>query len=642
VSILKRAATLPLGLRWGFETASKTLSGGEVKRIMKKQSSKKPEAAAGMAELESQVQKFMQENEFFSLLISSMPGLFYLFDSDFFIHKWNKNVEMVTGYSAEEVRARHLFDLFKGEDLRDIQKTIEKTFITGEASVEAVLNTIDGRQIPYFWTGASTTIDDKHYLIGMGIDISQRKAAENALKESEALYRIFAERMTEGVVLFYNFKILFANKAFTAMTGFDDPSHLIDHNIIDMVAEGFDVYFREMFETLQAGVCLERFFQARWEKKDKAEIWVEGRANLIRWKGKPSVLLTARDITEAKLKEISMQEETENLRRENITLRSSIKDRYRLGDIIGKSRSMQAVYERILSAASSTANVVIYGESGTGKELVARAVHNMSRRAAKPFVAVNCSAIPENLLESEFFGHKKGSFTGAHADSPGYLDHADGGTLFLDEVGDITPGLQAKLLRALEGSGYSPVGSSVVKHSDFRILSATNKNLLDQIKAGKMREDFFYRIHVIPVNLPPLRERKEDIPFLVEHFLKIYANGGEQKQISGQVMEQLMHYDYPGNVRELQNIIQRYLAVNTCDFIPRSDPSAPAGPDAPAGNSHEIINHAGADLHSNIEVLERDMIRATLEQFNQNKSRAAEALGISRKTLARKIKRLRV
>ncbi len=609
---------------------------------MKKPSSKKPAAAAGIAELEAQVQKFMQENEFFNLLISSMPGLFYLFDSDFFIHKWNKNVEMVTGYSAEEVRARHLFDLFKGEDLRNIQKAIEKTFLTGEASVEAVLNTTDGRKIPYFWTGASTTIDDKQYLIGMGIDISQRKAAENALKESEALYRIFAERMTEGVVLFYNFKILFANKAFTAMTGFDDPSHLIDRNIIDMVAEGFDVYFREMFEALQAGVCMERFFQARWEKKDKAEIWVEGRANLIRWKEKPSVLLTARDITEAKLKEISLQEETENLRRENITLRSSIKDRYRLGDIIGKSRSMQAVYERILSAASSNANVVIYGESGTGKELVARAVHHMSRRSAKPFVAVNCSAIPENLLESEFFGHKKGSFTGAHADSPGYLDHADGGTLFLDEVGDINPGLQAKLLRALEGSGYSPVGSSVVKHSDFRILSATNKNLLDQIKAGKMREDFFYRIHVIPINLPPLRERKEDIPFLVEHFLKIYANGGGQKQISGQVMEQLMHYDYPGNVRELQNIIQRYLVVNTCDFIPRSDPSTPAGPDASAGNGHEIINHAGADLHSNIEVLERDMIRATLEQFNQNKSRAAEALGISRKTLARKIKRLKV
>ena len=297
---------------------------------------------------------------------------------------------------------------------------------------------------------------------------------------------------------------------------------------------------------------------------------------------------------------------------------------------------MQAVYERILNAAASNANVVVYGESGTGKELVARAVHKMSRRAAKPFVAVNSSAIPDNLLESEFFGYKKGSFTGAHADHQGYLDRADGGTLFLDEVGDINPGLQAKLLRALEGSGYSPIGSSVVKHSDFRIISATHKNLLNQIRQGTMREDFFYRIHIIPINLPPLRERRDDIPLLVEHFLKIYSHQKGLKQLSGRVMDELMQYDYPGNVRELQNIIQRYLAVKTIDFIPRTETETaiepqkgPSGPEEPETN-----------LQTSIEDMEKLMIQKALREHGNNKSRAAQALGISRKTLFRKLKKM--
>lgn len=594
-----------------------------------------------LADLQNQLLQHTRQNQFFDLLISSLPGLFYLFDSDFFVHKWNKNVENVTGFSAEEIRSRHIFDLFQGEDLQNIQRAVEKSFLNGEASVEAVLKTSEGQNIPYFWTGASTTIEGKKYMLGMGIDISKRIEAENALKESEALYRIFAERMTEGVILFNNFKILFANKAFTSMTGHEHPSMLIYKNVMDMVAEGFEVYFREMFEAIQSDICRERFFQARWLTTEKKEIWLEGRANRITWKGASAVLVTARDITDIKRKELSLQEETENLRRENVTLRSSIKDRYRMGEIIGKSKSMQAVYERILNAASSNANVLIYGESGTGKELVARAVHKMSRRSAKPFVAVNCSAIPENLLESEFFGHKKGGFTGAHADSPGYLDQADGGTLFLDEVGDINPGLQAKLLRALEGGGYSPVGSSVVKHSDFRILSATNKNLMHQIKTGKMREDFFYRIHVIPVTLPPLRERKGDIPFLVEHFLKIYSSEKGLKELSGQVMEKLMRHDYPGNVRELQNIIQRYLAVNSCDFITRNG-DAPAPGIGAAEGGNESHGESGRDLQSNIDSLERDVIRKTLMKYGENKSRTAEALGISRKTLFRKIKRLKL
>ena len=596
--------------------------------------SSKKEFEKKISELEHVVQALNTQNQFFELLINNLPGLFYLFDSDFKVHKWNKNVETVTGFSAEEVQTRHIFELFTGSDLGNIKKSIEDTFIEGAGDTEAILKTMDGRKIPFYFTGASTTLNDKKFLIGMGIDISKRKQAENELRESEALYRILAERLTEGVVLFHDFRILFANNAFATMLGYDEPKQLISRNVMGMVADGFNVYFREMYEAIQNDVCQERFFQARWITLKENEIWVEGRANLIKWKEKKAVLLTARDITEAKLKEISLKEETESLRRENVNLRSSIKDRYRLGKIIGKSESMQKVYERILNAAASNANVVIYGESGTGKELVARAVHKLSRRSAKPFVPVNSSAIPVNLLESEFFGYQKGAFTGAAADKQGYLDRADGGTLFLDEVGDLDTGLQAKFLRAIDGGGYSPVGSCVIKHSDFRIISATHKNLLNQIKKGEMREDFFYRIHIIPINLPPLRERKDDIPLLVEHFLRIYSHESDLWQLPGEVMKALMNYEYPGNVRELQNVIQRYLAVKSIDFLYEND-SIPAGPTEAVG---KIVTSEGLNLQDNINSLEKDMISKALLKHRENKSRAAEDLGISRKTLARKLK----
>ncbi len=590
-----------------------------------------------ITQLEQMIGALSAQNQFFELLINNLPGLFYLFDSDFKVHKWNQNVETVTGYSSEEVQTRHLFDLFTGEDLKNIQRSIEKAFVEGEATVEAVLTNKEGRKIPYYFTGASTTLKNKKFLIGMGIDISQRKHAENALRESEALYRLLAERMTEGVVLFYDFHILFANNAFAAMLGYENPSQLLKKNVMDMVAEGFSVYFREMYEAIQNGHGTERFFDARWITRQKKEIWVEGRANLIRWKEQPAVLLTARDITQARLKEIFLEKQTETLRRENINLRSSIKDRYRLGEIIGKSEAMQKVYERILDAAASNANVVIYGESGTGKELVSRAVHKMSRRAAKPFVPVNASAIPETLLESEFFGYKKGAFTGADTDKEGYLDLANGGTLFLDEVGDLSPALQVKLLRAIEGGGYSPVGSSVIKNSDFRIISATHKNLYQRIKTGRMRKDFFYRIHIIPIYLPPLRERKDDIPLLIDYFLKIYSPQSGISQLPAQVMETLMNYNYPGNVRELQNIIQRYLAVRSIDFLNGEAVTVEA--DEKNNPPVEIKSGEGLALQKNVDSIEKNTIQQALLKHGNNKSRAAQALGISRKTLARKMKR---
>lgn len=597
-----------------------------------------------LADLKQKIVSYEKSNQFFEMLVRSLPGLFYLFDSNFNVLKWNRNMELVTGYTQEDIPSLNLADLFDGEDLIKVQKVVNNVLDSHQGEVEAELIAKNGERRPFHFTGVGAMIDEESYLVGVGLDLSAYKKTLKELQESEALYRLLAERMTEGVVLLKNFKILFANNAFLRIFGYKDAGSLIGGDLREMIANGFEIYFQDLCDALENGICRERFFQARWLNTDKDELWVEGIGNSLEWKGAPTVFLTVRDITEAKQKEISMQEEADNLRRQNVKLRSSIQERYRFGKIVGKSPAMQRIYEQILNASGTNASVVIYGESGTGKELVARAIHDMSRRSGKPFVPVNSSAIPENLLESEFFGHKKGAFTGAYADRAGYLDMANGGTLFLDEVGDLNINLQAKLLRALEEGTYSPVGSSVVKHSDFRLLSATNKNLKSMIHKGELREDFFYRIHILPITLPPLRERIEDIPLIAEDFLKRLVVDNKI-QIPGPVLETLMAYSWPGNVRELQNVIQRYLAVGNVDFLEMSaaekDVSAekrlPVGLDA----GSEAGATAGS-LQDNVDALEKALIEKALRQFHGNKSKVAKQLKISRKTLSRKMERLKL
>ncbi len=592
--------------------------------------------------LEKKIASYEKSNQFFEMLVRSLPGLFYLFDSNFKVLKWNRNLELVTGYSKEEIPGQNLFDLFSGDDLEKVKQVIENVFKNKQGEVEAELISKTGEHRPFHFTGVSATIDNESFLVGVGLDLSAYKKTLKELRESEALYRLLAERMTEGVILLKNFKILFANKAFLSTFEYDKAQDLIGVDLRSMISNEFEMYFQDICEALESGICTERFFQARWLTRNKKILWVEGIGNRLEWKGSPTVFLTVRNINEAKLKEILMREEADNLRRQNVKLRSSIKERYRFGKIIGKSPAMQQIYEQILNASATNASVVIYGESGTGKELVARAIHDMSRRAEKNFVPVNSSAIPENLLESEFFGHKKGAFTGAHMDRAGYLDTADGGTLFLDEVGDLSINLQAKLLRALEEGTYSPVGSSVVKHSDFRLLSATNKNLKTMLGQGNLREDFFYRIHILPLTLPPLRDRKEDIPLIVEDFLRRLVVD-IKIQIPGPVMEALMAYSWPGNVRELQNVIQRYLAVGNVDFLE----AAQAERKAPEEKIRPETLPKKADvkydsLQGNVEALEKEIIQKALQECHGNKSKVAKKLKISRKTLARKMERLQL
>ncbi len=255
----------------------------------------------------------------------------------------------------------------------------------------------------------------------------------------------------------------------------------------------------------------------------------------------------------------------------NASLKSTLRKSKRFGALIGQSKAMQEVYDLIIKVAPSDANVHIFGESGTGKELVARTIHELSLRHKNPFVPVNCGAIPKNLMENEFFGHRKGAFTGAGRDYTGYLQKADGGTLFLDEVSELDVNMQVKLLRAIDDGGFMRVGGGMLKKPDLRIISASNRDLRESVRQGAMRDDFFYRTLVLSIELPPLRERGDDLLLLVEHFSRIYSEGLKEAIVPEEVIQQLRPHYWPGNVRELQNVIQRFLIFKNISFLNPTD-----------------------------------------------------------------------
>ncbi|MDE3269635.1 MAG: sigma 54-interacting transcriptional regulator [Pseudomonadota bacterium] len=313
--------------------------------------------------------------------------------------------------------------------------------------------------------------------------------------------------------------------------------------------------------------------------------------------------------------------------------------KYDLGGMIGKSAPMQELYHVIERVCASDATVLIQGENGTGKELIARAIHQNSSRQDKNFVVVNCGAFNENLLESELFGHVKGSFTGAIKDRKGLFAEADNGTLFLDEIGDTSPTMQVKMLRLLQEGTFTPVGSTKLLSSDVRILAATNKDLAAMVKSGKFREDLYYRLNVINIAVPSLRERSEDIPLLIDHFMRTAAankQGNQPKSLSQECVNCLLNHSWPGNVRELENEIERLLVLAGSDNEISAALLSPRIREAPIEN--RIHNHRGS-LREAMEQLEKQLIKEGLERTNWNKSRLAKELNISRAGLVMKVKK---
>ena len=564
-----------------------------------------------------------------------------IIDRDMTITMANEEFEKLTGYGRDEIENRMKWSAFIApEDLDKMRRYHrQRRLPAGRAPEEYECRIIrrSGEKRDIFIKVGM--LPDGVRSIASFMDITSLKKTASALKDSEAKLLAIIEA-AEGWIYTCNpdFILEFMNRALVDKVGENAVGRICYQALYQRKRRcpwcAWDDVFRG-----QAG---RREFENPLDHR-----WYDAMMSPMRDDAGNVTRLEAFviDITERKQAEKMLKEQEVYLRRENVRLKSSIRDRFRFGNIIGKSRSMQQVYERILNAAATDANVIIYGESGTGKELVAQAVHNMSNRRDEAFVTVNCGAIPENLLESEFFGYTKGAFTGAEKNKHGYLDLADGGTLFLDELGEIGLTIQVKLLRVIEGMGYRPVGSDQMHHPDIRIIAATNRDLAQLVRAGRMREDFYYRIHVIPVHLPPLRERKEDIPLLMDHFLQQYGDHSDLPPVTGEMLDVAMAYEWPGNVRELQNVVHRYVTLKQFDVSgadlkkevakSRVGPMLSAKKEPSAPESVVMLPEALLDY-------EKALITEALKNNQWHRGRAATSLGIHRRTLFKKIKKYKL
>jgi PAS domain S-box-containing protein len=444
----------------------------------------------------------------------------------------------------------------------------------------------------------------------------ENQELHHRLAEENARFKTLAEAAFEGIFIHNQGRILDVNSEASRLFSCE-PNELLGQNIMDRLPADFQ---NAMLNEA------DRPYEGKIANTRGTTIPVEIRTKILDF-GAQSVHVTA-------IRDLSIQKAIENektaLQNENRVLKIGLEERYKFGDIVGRSPAMKKVYELISQAAASNFHVIITGESGTGKELVARTIYKLSSRKKKAFVAVNCSAIAESLFEREFFGHEKGSFTGADRKQPGFFDAAHKGTLFLDELGELKPAMQVKLLRVLENGEYFPVGETKAKKADARIISATNQDLRALVHQGSFREDLFYRIHVIDIKLPPLRQRREDIPLLVEFFLSRFPSTGKKPHLSGKMLDTLSHYEWPGNVRELHNTMQRFLVTNQITL--------PGGHTISASEEDQILSHEDG-LNAALEYLECRLIQDSLSKTLWNRSQAADLLKISRWTLQRKMQK---
>ena len=542
----------------------------------------------------------------------------------------NTGFERLTGLNKSEVEGRlRLTDLFQAPEIEILARysadrhgrckgpeQLAGTIIQRAGGLKHVLIKLD-------------IIPSTGECIGSMMDISQLKQAEIDLKEQRAQLAAILDAFEGQVyVCDQSYRLTYANEQLIARIG----RHGVGQSCYQAIHARKTPCPFCVLDQVRSGQIV------RFEVKNPRDRrWYYSMNAPIRHvDGSVSLLAMITDISDRKNAEQVLRESEIHLLKENIFLRTQIKERSKFGNIVGQSPAMQQVYEHILNAAASDATAILFGEPGTGKELVAHAIHDMSERRNNRFVPVHCGAIPENLVESEFFGYKKGAFSGALTDRAGYLEFADGGTLFLDEVGEISPHMQVKLLRVIEGGGYTPVGSSQNKNSNVRIIAATNRDLKLMVKNGLIREDFFYRIHILPIHLPPLRERKEDLPLLIDHFMRQYASRRNVPPLTSKLLEKLYHYDWPGNVRELQNVIVRYCNQKEIDLT-----GASAKPEAPP-NQMSFPGSDGKsakDLNAMLAKYEQLLILTTLNQHQWHRQKVARALNIDRKTLFNKMKR---
>ena len=560
---------------------------------------------------------------------SGAPSI--IVDYDFIIVKANEKFEELTGYSREQVEKKMKWTDFVHP--LDHEMVIGYHFArragTGEAPAEYDCRIIDKSHHVKIIIIKVGLLSEPGLTIASITDVTDLKHKEQELRDRETLYSAVLAGY-EGFIYTIDkkYRIRFMNENLIQRVG-ADTTHQICHKAL------------HKRESKCQWCVADRVFggnTVRFEMKDPLEKTWYYSINVPMTLSDKSVYCQCMitDIDEQKRMEEALRDSEAHLIEENTRLRTTVQERSRFGDIVGKSPLMQEVYELLLLAASSDSNVIIYGESGTGKELAAKTIHDMSARQNKKFIPINCGAIPDTLMESEFFGHKKGSFTGANTDTKGLLEQADQGSLFLDEIGEIKTDFQVKLLRAIEGGGFTPVGGSELLRPDFRIIAATNRNLTNMVNAGEMRSDFFYRIHVIPIYLPPLRKRKEDILLLTEQFLKAYDKDMIPK-LTSSMMDVLINYSWPGNVRELQNVLYRFVTLKRLDLTGVNPNLAPSVTQ-PVALPETTDSASASSLPDAVADFEKKQIMAALSECRWNRTQTAKRLGIGLRTLQRKMK----
>jgi PAS domain S-box-containing protein len=588
------------------------------------------ELAAYRSDLEAMVEErtleLIRVEEMYRSMFEYSGAPSIIVEEDFSISMVNEGFEQLSGYGRDEIIQKMRWIDFIAPHNKDLVTHYHNDRQVGKKGrpTEYTCQMVDREgKIKTLFMKVGLLPGYRRTIASL-IDITELKQTEEALLERDALYKAMLEGYEGHIyIVSRDFRIKFMNENLVHATGYDATGEVCYRAlhrrrspcpwcVSDQVFEGQSVRFE-----------LRNPNDGRWYYSINTPI--------RHTDGTISYQAMIMDIDDLKQMEEALRESEAYLREENIRLRSSIRERYKFGNIVGKSAPMQEVYENILKAAASDTHIIIYGESGTGKELVARAIHEMSDRSSNQLVTVNCGAISPNLMESEFFGHVKGAFTGATQNKAGFLDLADGGTLLLDEIGEIDLNLQVKLLRAIEGGGFTPVGGNAARKPELRIIAATNRNLAEHVRSGLMREDFFYRIHIIPITLPPLRKRREDIPLLVDHFLKTYAEE-QRPPLTGRILEAMMDYDWPGNIRELQNVIHRFVTLKRLEF-PTWFGSLKTPPEPYPAEERNPQSWKTA-----LAQFETDFLRSALARHQHNRTATANALGMGLRTLQRKIK----
>ncbi len=553
-------------------------------------------------------------------VINAADSLIVISDVQGRIKLFNRKAQEITGYQPKEVLGKPWIEMFVPPAHQSKIQRVFKALQTGKTvprNEKYPILTKEGKELFIAWD--RSFIKDKQGRARLILSIGHDLTPLRILEEERSHTQTILDSIADGVMTVdLNLRIISFNKAATRITGFGKEEAL-GQFCRDIFRSNLCASSCPTKESILTGKELPDIEKTILNKQNKeiplnvsTAVWRDQNGNPI------GGILVFRDLTPI----------TE--------LKKELLGKYSFQDIISKNKVFLELFQILPDIAKSDATVLITGESGTGKELVAKALHHLSSRREKPFIEVNCGALPETLLESELFGYKRGAFTDARQDKPGRFKLAEGGTLFLDEIGDISLGIQSKLLRVLETKEYEPLGGTRTEKADVRVVSATNKNLWSQVQSGEFREDLYYRLNLFPVEIPPLRDRPEDIPLLIDHFLTRF-NHTQGRTITGlthSAMEILLNHAYPGNVRELQNIIEHAFILCKTSHI---------GPDClPAYLRKKDLHKNNGRGRKALDEFERDLILETLQKHGGKLKETANEIGIHRATLWRKMKKMKI